>query len=85
MDKNVILIYQKSRENTAVKVQEVLTGFGCFIKTRLGIHDSESNCSPRGLIILEMAGDKDQAANCKAKLEEINDVTVELVTMKLPE
>lgn len=44
-----------NREHEALKVQELLTKYGCLIKTRLGLHDTavEGQCSSKGLILLE--------------------------------
>ncbi len=48
-----------NRLTEATKVQEILTKYGCNIKTRLGLHEtSESYCSRTGLLILELVGDK---------------------------
>ena len=44
------------RIDTATEVQKLLTEYGCFIKTRLGLHNVSSNneyCSEKGLILLE--------------------------------
>lgn len=47
-----------NREKEAGKVQEILTTFGCSIKTRLGLHEvSDNYCSTSGLILLELTGD----------------------------
>jgi hypothetical protein len=58
MKRDVLLILVRHRQETAEKVQKILTGWGCFIKTRLGIHDGVlENCSDSGLIFLELTGD----------------------------
>ena len=58
MTRNVMLILIGSRQDAAEKVQKILTGWGCFIKTRLGLHDDVlDNCSQSGLIFLELTGD----------------------------
>jgi len=44
------------RQKEAGKVQEVLTKFGCSIKTRLGLHEVSDMCSASGLIIIELTG-----------------------------
>jgi len=44
------------RQKEAGKVQEVLTKYGCSIKTRLGLHEVSDLCSTSGLIIIELAG-----------------------------
>ena len=43
----------KDREQSAVKVQELLTKHGCIIKTRLGLHEVKNQCSANGFILLE--------------------------------
>ncbi|HKL42920.1 MAG TPA: hypothetical protein VJ962_10120 [Clostridia bacterium] len=43
----------KDREESAVKVQELLTKHGCIIKTRLGLHEVQNQCSANGFILLE--------------------------------
>ncbi len=58
MKRSVLLILVSHRQDTAEKVQKILTGWGCFIKTRLGIHDGVlENCSENGLIFLELTGE----------------------------
>ena len=53
MGKSILLILIGSRKASAVKVQQVLTAWGCLIKTRLGIHDGIlDNCTDQGLLIL---------------------------------
>ncbi|MFA5928148.1 MAG: hypothetical protein WC838_02450 [Candidatus Margulisiibacteriota bacterium] len=58
MNKNILVITVDKRKASAVKVQKILTEWGCIIKTRLGIHDGVMDkCSEHGLIILELAGE----------------------------
>ncbi|HAF29254.1 MAG TPA: hypothetical protein DCG75_09430 [Bacteroidales bacterium] len=50
-----ILITDRQKE--AGKVQNVLTKYGCSIKTRLGLHEvSDDVCSASGLLLLELTG-----------------------------
>ena len=45
------------RVKEASLVQDVMTKYGCSIKTRLGLHEvREDFCSPNGLILLELTG-----------------------------
>ncbi|MDX9702933.1 MAG: hypothetical protein RBU23_07810 [Candidatus Auribacterota bacterium] len=84
MEKTVLLILQSHRKDTAVSVQKVLTAWGCLIKTRLGIHDGVlDNCSESGLIILELVGDKEKHNEMARKLDLIDGVTTELVTLSI--
>ena len=44
-----------NRIEEAVKFQEILTEFGCDIKTRVGLHNiNEYNCVNNGIILLEV-------------------------------
>ena len=59
MEKSVMAILVGKRQETAVNVQKILTGWGCMIKTRLGIHDGIlEDCSNSGLLILELVGEE---------------------------
>lgn len=54
----ILGIYVSDRVHKISLIQPVLTKFGCSIKTRLGLHDTEGDgCSPNGLMILELCGD----------------------------
>ncbi|MFW5886251.1 MAG: hypothetical protein ACOCUL_00705 [Bacteroidota bacterium] len=67
-----------NRNKEVAHVQEVLTNYGCFIKTRLGLHNvSEDECSPTGLIILELMGDQDGMDKLENKLKSIEGVNVQ--------
>ena len=57
----IVGVHITDRVQHVPSVQNVLTDFGCYIKTRVGLHDaSENYCSPNGLIILEMVGDEEK-------------------------
>jgi len=59
-------------------VQEVLTEYGCWIKTRLGLHEADSAfCSPNGLILLELLDEEKKADELKARLEQIDGIEVQ--------
>lgn len=84
MGKTLLIVLMRTRRSSAVKVQKVLTDFGCMIKTRLGIHDGVLNsCSDAGLIVLELAGPKPQARKLSAKLAAISGVKTKLVEISL--
>jgi hypothetical protein len=47
------------------------------IKTRLGLHDAgEDNCSPKGLLLLEVIGPAREAAALMKELREVEGVDV---------
>ena len=54
----IMAIIQDNRNETAVKVQNVLTKYGCHIRVRLGVHDAAIDaCSNSGIILLQLCGD----------------------------
>jgi hypothetical protein len=53
----IMAILLKHRTEGAVRVQEILTKYGCHIKVRLGLHEGAVNaCSEEGLILLQLCG-----------------------------
>jgi hypothetical protein len=84
MTKSILLILIGKRKDTALRVQQVLTGWGCIIKTRLGIHDGVlENCSDEGLLILELHGTQEQMDELTRKVSVLPDVQARLVQLKL--
>jgi hypothetical protein len=84
MGKTILLILIGKRKDSAVKVQQILTGWGCLIKTRLGIHDGIlENCSDEGLVICELVGTKEQKEELARKLAVIPEVNSKLVELSL--
>lgn len=84
MSKTLLLILVGKRKETAVKVQQILTAWGCIIKTRLGIHDGVmNNCSDEGLLILELYGTEEQKKELTRKVEVLTGVSSQLVNLSL--
>jgi hypothetical protein len=84
MSKTVLLVLIGKRKDSAVNVQKVLTGWGCLIKTRLGIHDGVlDNCSDEGLLILELVGTKEQKEELARKVGVVSGVTAKLVELEI--
>ena len=82
--KTILLILIGQRKEAAVQVQKVLTGWGCMIKTRLGIHDGVmENCSDQGLLILELAGERNKMDELARKISLIKGVSSKLVDLKV--
>nr|WP_320146135.1 hypothetical protein [uncultured Anaeromusa sp.] len=55
---SVMAVILENRVETATRVQEVLTQFGCHIRTRLGLHQASADaCSNQGLILLQLFGE----------------------------
>ncbi|KAB2838982.1 MAG: hypothetical protein F9K45_10660 [Melioribacteraceae bacterium] len=84
MAKTILLILIGKRKEEAVKVQQILTAWGCIIKTRLGIHDGVlDNCSDEGLLILELYGTKEQKEELARKVAVLPGVSSKLIELKL--
>jgi len=84
MSKSILLILVGNRKDAAVNVQKILTGWGCNIKTRLGIHDGVlDNCSDEGLVILELVGKPEDNDEITRKLNLLENVTAKLINLSL--
>lgn len=84
MKKNVLLVLVGHRKEAAVNVQKTLTGWGCLIKTRLGIHDGIlKDCSERGLLFIELAGEQEKHVELARKLNLIKGVNAKLVSLEV--
>ena len=84
MKKSILLILIGNRNESAVSVQKILTGWGCIIKTRLGIHDGVlENCSDEGLLILELYGTDEQKQELSRKVAVIPGVVSKLVELSV--
>ena len=84
MTQNFLLIVINKRKNDSVKVQQVLTEWGCLIKTRLGLHaDTLDNCSEIGTIFIELVGDTDKHKELAALLGKMSGLSAKLVQMEV--
>jgi len=70
-------IHITNRATQVPRVQELLTAYGCNIKTRIGLHHVDDRfCSSRGLILLEMYGDGATCQELAAKLNALEGIEV---------
>ena len=78
MRKRIIFGVQvTNRIKNALEIQEILTEFGCNIKTRLGLHEvTETVCSTLGILILEMYGDIKQIKEMETRLKAVQGIVV---------
>uniref|UniRef100_A0A7V2ZHI2 Uncharacterized protein n=2 Tax=Ignavibacterium album TaxID=591197 RepID=A0A7V2ZHI2_9BACT len=82
--KTILLILIGNRKQSAVQVQKILTGWGCMIKTRLGIHDGVmENCSDEGLLILELYGDRKKMEELARKVSLVKGVASKLIDISI--
>ncbi len=71
----VLGIMVPRRNNTGPEVQELLTTYGCVIRTRLGVNETWYG-EPAGLILLELAGDRSQFASLERSLRLNEEIAV---------
>lgn len=84
MNREVLLLLIDHRRQTAPAIQKILTDYGCYIKTRLGLHDSVlGQCSETGLIFLELAGEKEKHTDLLNTVNGIDGVDGKLVNLSL--
>ena len=51
----ILGVKTEDRLETAQKIQKILTEYGCFVRTRLGLHNiQENHCPQHALMILEI-------------------------------
>jgi hypothetical protein len=81
MKKKIILgIKIENRKELVGQVQHILTKYGCSVKTRIGLHDTENETDKSaGIVLLELIGDVKEIANLEAELLVIP--TIELQKM----
>ncbi len=82
--RTIVSVIILNRDDVAVKVQKILTAWGCMIKTRLGIHDGVlDNCTQTGLLVLEMVGEDGKIEEFVRKLNLIDGVEAKSLTLTL--
>jgi len=75
---NVLGVLIDNRVKNAKKLQDLLTEYGCYIKTRMGRHEVADNfCSDNGLIILELFGKIEKQKELEDKLKEIEGAQIQ--------
>ena len=84
--KTILAVLISKRKDAAVNVQKILTGWGCIIKTRLGIHDGVlENCSYEGTLILELVGKEEDKSELTRKLSLLKGVTAKRIDLQVTE
>ncbi len=82
MRKDLLVVLVGSRQKEALSIQEILTRYGCLVKTRLGIHDAGKNgCPDAGLIILELLPQQARIKKFRKELGSLPGVKTRLVSI----
>ncbi len=72
---SIMAIKVNGRDAKAPHLQEILTKYGCNIKTRVGFHQTnEGQCSVDGIIILQLFGDDKDIKSLFNEIKSLNGV-----------
>ena len=76
----------KQRNTSSTRLQEVLTKYGCNIKTRIGLHHVTDNvCSTEGVILIEAIGEQTVVNDFEKELNAINEVELQKMVFEINE
>lgn len=79
----IVAIVQENRVETATKVQDVLTNYGCHIRVRLGLHDAQiDKCTNSGIILLQMCADNKVVSEFEQDIKGIPHVDMQYMTIQ---
>ncbi|HQL70365.1 MAG TPA: hypothetical protein PLA77_06015 [Bacteroidales bacterium] len=70
----IIGIFIRKPDIAYDEVQKLMTGFGCIVRTRLGINREELG---GGIIIVDITGDEEQKQLFRSKLAALEGVEVQ--------
>lgn len=85
-DHIIVGVHITDRVKNATEVQTVLTSFGRSIRTRLGLHEADTDAaSPNGLIILETVGPEEDVEKLCDALRKLQGVQVQRMFFSHPE
>ena len=74
----VLGVHVRNRVKNASMVQNLFTEYGCYIRTRIGLHEVQGDvCSPNGVIVLELFGDEAKCEELRSKLAAIEGLDVQ--------
>jgi hypothetical protein len=66
----------------APHVQEILTKYGCNIKTRVGFHEvNEDQCSMDGILILQLFGKDEEIQGMLDEMVKLEGVTAKIIEL----
>ena len=79
MECNIMIVKIGERRKKSPEVQEVLSKFGCSIKTRLGLHEAGDVCSEEGVLVLQLTGERSEMKRLEKALNELESVKAQMV------
>lgn len=82
METTIMALTIDHRIAKAPEIQIILTKYGCIIKTRLGLHESnEDSCSQRGLILLHLSSNSNEVQKLENELNQLEGIKVKYMTL----
>lgn len=76
----IMAVKINGRETFAPQVQEILTQYGCNIKTRVGFHEAaEDQCTMDGILILQVCGVDEEIEAMFSALNKLDGVTAKFI------
>lgn len=78
---DIMVVKIGARRKKSPEVQEVLSKFGCSIKARLGLHETENGCSDEGILILQLTGEKEEMLGLEGALNELESIQAKMVML----
>jgi hypothetical protein len=80
---HIIGVHVTDRVQNVPDMQRVFTEFGCYIKTRIGLHEVHDDfCSPNGMIVLDMICGGDTCQQMMDKLSAVEGLEVQKMTFE---
>ncbi len=80
----ILGVHVSNRMREGVEMKQIFGEYGCYIKTRLGLHEVQDEfCSESGIIVLELYGDLAKLDEFEAKLKALNGLEVQKMIFKL--
>ena len=77
---SIMAIKVEERAAKAPHLQEILTKYGCIIKTRVGFHETDDEkCSMNGIILLHLFGDNKEFQELYERIEKLDGVTPKFI------
>ncbi len=80
---HIVGVHVTDRVQNVPDMQKIFTEFGCYIKTRIGLHEVQDDfCSPNGMIVLDMICDGSSCQQFMEKLSSIEGIEVQKMTFE---
>lgn len=78
MNTTILGIKLNNRNQKATELQDILTKYGCSIRSRIGLHDNEAvEADDQGIILLELTGDQQEQQNLEKSLKNLEDIQIQ--------